>query len=74
MVGESLLGSFEIKLNIYFFVLPAVQLVGYNEDAPVPYWIVRNSWGDQWGNDGYIYLEMGKNTCGLADEASIVQL
>jgi len=52
----------------------AIQLVGYNEDASTPYWIVRNSWDTTWGVDGFIYLEMGVNACGLADKAAIVQL
>ena len=43
----------------------AVQLVGYNADAATPYWIVRNSWAASWGEQGYIYLAMGANTCGL---------
>jgi len=45
-----------------------VQLVGYNATAPKPYWIVRNSWGPKWGIDGYIWLEMGKNTCGMTKD------
>lgn len=40
-----------------------IQLVGYKTSAPTPYWIVRNSWGTDWGENGYIYLEYGKNTC-----------
>jgi len=52
----------------------AIQLVGYNADASTPYWIVRNSWGSSWGEDGYIYLEMDTNTCGLADKAAMVYL
>ena len=36
--------------------------------------IVRNSWASTWGEDGYIYLEMAKNTCGLADDATIPQV
>ncbi|KAJ1447751.1 hypothetical protein M885DRAFT_541627 [Pelagophyceae sp. CCMP2097] len=52
----------------------AIQLVGYNETAPVPYWIVRNSWNTDWGNDGYIYLAMGGNTCGVADKAAQVEI
>jgi len=45
-----------------------VQLVGYNSTAPTPYWIVRNSWNTNWGIDGYIYLEMNKDTCGITTD------
>jgi len=44
----------------------AVLLVGYNKTAPEPYWIVKNSWGKNWGQDGYIHMKMGENNCGLA--------
>lgn len=30
----------------------AVVLVGFNDDAQPPYWIVRNSWGNWWGDTG----------------------
>merc|ERR1712056_146033 len=48
-----------------------VMAVGFNSTAPTPYWIVRNSWATTWGEQGYIYLEMAENTCGLADYATI---
>merc|ERR1719327_1692239 len=48
-----------------------VMAVGFNTTAAKPYWIVRNSWASTWGEEGYIYLEMAKNTCGLADDATI---
>lgn len=46
-----------------------VLLVGYVEDS---YYIVKNSWGSGWGEDGYIRLTAaaGANTCGLANSAS----
>eukprot|EP01120_Amphizonella_sp_Union-15-10_P009130 TRINITY_DN33_c0_g1_i1.p1 TRINITY_DN33_c0_g1~~TRINITY_DN33_c0_g1_i1.p1 ORF type:complete len:336 (-),score=76.32 TRINITY_DN33_c0_g1_i1:51-1058(-) len=48
-----------------------VQLVGYNStSSSSPYWIVRNSWGTDWGVNGYIYLQMWSDTCGIAHEAT----
>lgn len=51
-----------------------VQLVGFNSAASTPYWIVRNSWNSDWGEEGFMRLAMGKNLCGVADEATIVQV
>jgi len=48
-----------------------VMATGFNQTAPTPYWIVRNSWASTWGEEGYIYLEMAENTCGLADDVTI---
>lgn len=30
----------------------------------VPYYIVRNSWGSDFGHDGYLYIKIGENVCG----------
>jgi cathepsin F len=51
-----------------------VQLVGYETKSSPAYWIVRNSWGTDWGIDGYIWLQMGEDTCGLAHEATSATL
>jgi len=43
-----------------------VEAIGYNTAASTPYWIVRNSWGTDWGLSGYIWLQYGQDTCAMA--------
>jgi len=35
-----------------------------------PHYIVRNSWGTTWGENGYVRMVIGKNQCGIALENS----
>jgi len=36
----------------------AVIIVGYGVDGSTPYWLIRNSWGTQWGENGYFRIVM----------------
>ncbi|CAG5054083.1 unnamed protein product [Parnassius apollo] len=52
----------------------AVQLVGYDLSAEIPYYIAKNSWGKEFGNGGYLHLAIGSNVCGLANEVASVNV
>ncbi|CAH0674146.1 unnamed protein product [Spodoptera exigua] len=53
----------------------AVLIVGYNvyiseTGKRTPYWIIKNSWGTEWGDYGFYYLVRGRNACGIASDVS----
>lgn len=40
----------------------AVTLVGWDDSKGA--WLMRNSWGTNWGEDGYMWIEYGSNSIG----------
>jgi len=50
----------------------ALVAVGYGYDTTLKtsYWIIKNSWGEKWGENGYLRLAKDKgNMCGIASMA-----
>ena len=47
-----------------------VQAVGVDRSGSAPYWVVRNSWGYEWGEQGTIKLAYGDDTCAIASDAT----
>jgi C1A family cysteine protease len=57
----------------------AVEIVGYGTENGIDYWKVRNSWGNSWGESGYIRIQKSSSTndigvCGLASEPSYISV
>ena len=47
----------------------AVTVVGYGTTDDVEkYWIVKNSWSNDWGDGGYIKIKRGVGMCGIGKE------
>jgi cathepsin B len=45
----------------------AVKILGWGEEDSTPYWLVANSWNEDWGDKGYFKILRGKNECGIED-------
>lgn len=43
----------------------AIKIIGWGVEKEKKYWIVANSWGPNWGEDGFFRIQRGNNECGI---------
>ena len=51
-------------------IVHVVSVVGYGEEDGQPYWLVRNSWGTHWGEEGFFRICRGQNNIAIESECS----
>ncbi|NP_001091187.1 cathepsin H [Xenopus laevis] len=59
----------------------AIIVVGYGtlhcedgEDDGEDYWIIKNSWGEHWGEEGFGKIQRNKDMCGISEFAASMEL
>eukprot|EP01064_Diplonema_japonicum_P003806 TRINITY_DN124_c0_g1_i1.p1 TRINITY_DN124_c0_g1~~TRINITY_DN124_c0_g1_i1.p1 ORF type:complete len:334 (+),score=114.05 TRINITY_DN124_c0_g1_i1:48-1049(+) len=48
----------------------AVEMIGWGVENGEPYWWVKNSWNNQWGDQGYFKILKGVNECGIEGDVT----
>ncbi|KRX07130.1 hypothetical protein PPERSA_09344 [Pseudocohnilembus persalinus] len=71
-LGFQFYSSGILTKNCNGYIDHAVSLTGYNKSNATPYFIVKNSWGSSWGQQGYVWIEItsGRGTCSINNDVS----
>jgi len=76
-VAFSVYGDFETyKSGVYkhttggFLGGHAVEMVGWGTENSEDYWLIKNSWNEEWGDGGLFKIARGVDECGIEDSVS----
>ena len=47
----------------------SIKIIGWGVEDGLPYWLVVNSWNEDWGENGYVKILRGKNEIDIEGEA-----
>lgn len=47
----------------------AIKVMGWGTENGAPYWLVANSWNEDWGDHGYFKIDRGHNQCQIENAA-----
>ena len=48
----------------------AVEMVGWGTENGEPYWLIKNSWNEEWGDGGFFKIARGTDECGIEDDVT----
>uniref|UniRef100_A0A2H8TZ17 Cathepsin B n=3 Tax=Melanaphis sacchari TaxID=742174 RepID=A0A2H8TZ17_9HEMI len=55
--------KYDEQSDVPFFTVQSVKVFGWGEENGVPYWLVANSFGSDWGDNGTFKISRGNDGC-----------
>lgn len=48
----------------------AVEMVGWGTENGDDYWLIKNSWNEEWGDNGFFKILRGSDECGIENDVT----